>query len=151
VTLLPRSEAVLARLEQLRERSRESSSAFTGAVPAMRRARDEYERRLWEAGAPDLTTIVVVDAAGAFRLDDVPAGDWMVIAWHSLPVEVPGAKMKSKERSLYRTQPRMRGFQSVTIWLRTVTVGPGDTTTLELTDRNAWFRGVIEERVIDPR
>jgi hypothetical protein len=149
VTLLPRSEALLARLEQLKERSRESSSAFTGAVPAMRQARDAYERELWEAGAPDLTAMVLVDADGGFRLDDVPAGAWLAIAWHGVTVDVSGEKVKPKERSLYRPQPRMRGFQSVTIWLRPVTVGSGETVTLELTDRNAWFRGVIEDRVLD--
>lgn len=151
VALLPLSEAVLARLEQLRARSRESTAAFAAAAPAIRQARDDYERQLWEAGAPDLTARVVVDATGAFRLDDVPAGAWMVIAWHGVPVEVSGGKIKQKERTLYRTQPRIQGFQSVTIWLRTVVVTRGETVTLELTDRNAWFHGVVEERVLETR
>ena len=149
VTLLPRSDAVLLRLEQLKERSRESSSAFASAAPAMRQAYDAYERELWESGAADLTSRVLVGADGGFRLDDVPAGAWLAIAWHSIPVDISGEKIKSKERGMYRTQPRMRGFQSVTIWLRTLTVAGGETTTLELTDRNAWFRGVIEERMLD--
>lgn len=149
VTVLPRSEALVARLEQLKARSRESSAAFTGAVPAMRRARDGYERELWDAGATDLTTTMLVDTDGAFRLADVPAGDWLVMAWHSVPVDISGEKFNTKERGLYRARPRLRGFQSVTIWLRTVTVAPGDTTSLDLTDRNAWFRGVIEERMLD--
>jgi hypothetical protein len=71
------------------------------------------------------------------------------MAWHSAPVEVSGERIKSKERGLYQTQARMQGFQSVTIWLWTLTVSPGETATLELTDRNAWFRGVVEERVLD--
>ena len=149
VALLPRSDALLARLEQLKESSRESSGSFTGAAPAMRRARDAYERELWELGAPDLATTMLVDADGAFRLDDVPAGAWMAIVWHSAPVELSGDKVNAKERGMYRTQPRIRGFQSVTIWIRTVTVGGGETATLDLTDRNAWFRGVIEDRMLD--
>lgn len=149
VTLLPRSESLLVRLEQLKERSRESSTAFAAAVPAMRKARDAYERELWEAGAPDLTTMSLVDASGGFRIDEVPAGAWLMIAWHSVPMDVAGKKLKTKEREMFRSQPRMRGFESVTIWLRPVTVVGGETATVELTDRNGWFRGVIEDRVLD--
>ena len=54
-------------------------------------------------------------------------------------------KDKSKERSLYQPQPRLHGFQSVTLWLREVSVIGGATATVELTDRNGWFRGVVEE------
>jgi hypothetical protein len=146
VALLPRSDALIARLEQLKESSRQSSGSFSGAVPAMQRAREAYERELWELGAPDLATTMLVDADGAFRLEDVPAGAWMAIAWHSSTVDLAAGKVNVKERKTYRTQPRMQGFQSVTIWIRTVTVAGGETATLDLTDRNAWFRGVIEER-----
>ena len=149
VALLPRSDTLLARLEQLKESSRESAGSFAGAVPAMRRARDAYERELWELGAPDLVTTAAVEADGAFRLGDVPAGAWIAIAWHSTTTEISGPKVQSRERGKYRTQPRMSGFQSVTIWIRTVTVAGGETVTLDLSDRNAWFRGVIEERMPD--
>jgi hypothetical protein len=30
-----------------------------------------------------------------------------------------------------------------------VTVATGETATVELTDRNEWFRGVIEEKTLD--
>jgi hypothetical protein len=149
VMLVPRSEALLTRLEQLKARSRESSTSFAGAAPAMRKARETYERDLWEAGAPDLASTVVVDTEGAFRIDDVPAGAWLVLAWHSVPFDVSGQRIKSRERDMFRTQPRMRGFQSVTMWLQAVTVARGETTTVELTDRNGWFRGVVEDRELD--
>jgi hypothetical protein len=149
VTLLPRSEALLERLERLKAQSRESSTAFTAATPAMRKAREALERELLEAGAPDLTPLVQVGSDGRFRIDDIPAGAWVLFGWHSTPVDVSGEKIKGKERSLFQTQPRIRGFQSVTIWLRDVTVTGRETSTVELTDRNGWFRGVIEERVRD--
>jgi hypothetical protein len=149
VTLLPRSEALLARLQQLKERSRESSKAFTAAAPAMRESREAYERELWEAGASDLTLATVADAEGRFRVEDVPAGAWLLIAWHGVAVELSGARAKAAERKMYRTRPRMLGFQSVTIWLWPVTVARGATAALELTDRNGWFRGVVEERAPD--
>jgi hypothetical protein len=149
VTLLPRSEALLARLERLKEQSRESSTAYTAATPAMRKAKETYERELLQAGAPDLTPIVLVDRDGGFRIDDVPAGAWVLLAWYSTPVDVSTPKAKSRARELYQPQPRLHGFQSVTVWLREVTVTGGATATVELTDRNGWFLGVVEERGLD--
>ena len=51
---VPRSPGFLAKLERLKEGSRESSKAFTAAAPAMRKTLEGYERELLEAGAPDL-------------------------------------------------------------------------------------------------
>jgi hypothetical protein len=151
VMLLPRSEALLARLERLRQGARESAAAFTAAAPAMRKARETYERELWEAGAPDLTPTVTVDADGSFKIEDVPAGAWMLLAWHGTPVNVGSptttTKPKTQKKDLYLPQSRLQGYQDVTVWLREVTVTGGETTRLELTDRNGWFRGVAEERM----
>lgn len=149
VALMPRSEGLWARLERLKEQSRESSTAFTGAAPAMRKAQEAYERELLHAGAPDLASLVLVDRDGGFRIPDLPAGAWMLLAWHSSPVDISAPKAKPKERGLYLPRTRLQGYQSVTVWLREVTVAGGATATMELTDRNAWFRGVIEERVLD--
>jgi hypothetical protein len=155
VRLLPRSEALMTRLERLREASRDSSTAFAAAAPAMRRAHEVYERELLEAGAPDLTPMVLVDQDGAFRIDDLPAGAWVLVAWHSAPVDVSTSKkstskkLETGKRSPYRPQSKLQGYQAVTIWLRELTVAGGATVTVELTDRNGWFRGVIEERVQD--
>jgi hypothetical protein len=149
VTLLPRSAALEARLQRLKEQSRESSMAFAGAAPAMLKAKEGYERALLEAGFPDLAVIVAVDGEGSFRIPDVPAGAWMVLAWYSTPENASVPKTKTKERSLHQTQPRLYGFQSVTVWLRDVTIAGSGTATLDLTDRNGWFNGVIEERALD--
>ena len=166
VTLLPRSEALVSELRGLRDASRESSRAFAAAAPAMRKAQEAYERELLEVGAPDLTPLVLVDRDGRFRIDDVPAGAWVLIAWHGVPVDVSAPKPKSRPRKpdppdvsapsprsrtqdLYQPRPRLQGYQPVTVWLHTLTVAGGATATVELTDRNGWFRGVIEERVLD--
>jgi hypothetical protein len=150
VVLLPRSEALLKQLEELKDGSRNSSSAFTGAATAMRKAREAYERRLWEAGAPELTPATLVDGDGAFRITDVPAGAWLLCGWQSVPVNVSGERVRARERTLFRPHSRLRGFQSVTIWLNEVTVAAGATSEVQLTDRNIWFRGVVEERITDP-
>ena len=150
VRLLPRSEALVARLERLREASRESSTAFAAAAPAMRKAYEAYERELLQAGSPDLTPMALVDQDGTFRIDDLPAGAWVLIAWHSTPVDVSTPRLKTGKRDLYRPQRRLQSYQAVTVWLRELTVAPGATATVELTDRNGWFRGVIEEHVLQP-
>jgi hypothetical protein len=149
VTLLPRSQALVLELERLKEQSRQSSRAFTAAAPAMRRAQESYEHALLSAGAPDLSPRVQVTADGGFRLGEVPAGAWLVVVWHSSPAEVSVPKSRSRERQLYQLDKRLTGYQQVAVWLREVTVAAGQTSTLELTDRNEWFRGVIEEKVLD--
>jgi len=149
VTLLPRSPALLASFQRLKEDARRSAKAFAAAAPAMRRVQESYERELVQAGVPDLAPRIAVTPEGAFRLTDVPAGDWVVVAWQSLPVDVAAAKAPSREHNVYRLEGRMTGFQAVTIWLREVTVARGETVSVELTDRNEWFRGVIEEKTLD--
>jgi hypothetical protein len=147
--LLPRSSALWGRLEQLKAQSRESSTAFAAAAPEMRKAREAFERDLVKAGAPDLTLMVVVEPDGSFRIEDVPAGAWMLLVWHSSPVDVSTPRAKAKDKSLYQPRARLQGYQSVTVWLRDVTVAGRETATVELTDRSGWFRGVVEERVLD--
>jgi hypothetical protein len=149
VTLLPRSEALWAKLEKLKEQSRESSTMFAAAVPAMRKAKEEYERELVQAGAPELAQMIQVDQDGGFRIDDLPAGSWMLLGWHGDPVNVATLRPRSRGRDLYQPRPRVQGYQSVTIWLREITVVPNGTVTVELTDRNGWFRGVAEDTVVD--
>jgi hypothetical protein len=115
----------------------------------MRKAREVYERELLEAGAPDLSPLVLVDPDGTFRIDDVPAGAWLVVAWHSVATDVATGRVNPKERQLFQPPYRLRGFQAVTVWLRELSVVGGQSATVELTDRNPWFRGVVEDRVLD--
>ena len=72
VTLLPRSPALLASFEQLKEDARRSAKAFAAAAPAMRRVQESYERELVQAGVPDLAPRIAVTPEGAFRLAEVP-------------------------------------------------------------------------------
>jgi hypothetical protein len=149
VTLLPRSPSLLRTFESLKQGARDSVQAFRDAAPAMRKAREVYERELLEAGLPDLTPLLQVDADGTFRFEDVPAGAWVVLAWYSVPNDVASARINPKERALFPTLTRLRGFQSVVVWLREVSVAGGNTVSIELNDRNQWFHGVVEERLLD--
>ena len=72
------------------------------------------------------------------------------MAWHRQSRDVASPKPKARQREhSSQPQPRLRGYQSVTVWLRELNGGGRATTTVELTDRNSWFRGVVEEKVLD--
>jgi len=115
----------------------------------MRHAKEAYERELSQAGAADLVRPVSVDADGTFRAVDVPAGEWLVIASHAEFVSAASARATNTEREKYRMSPRVTGFEAVRLWMRAVVVVPGGRESVELTDRNVWFTGVAENRVMD--
>jgi len=152
VVAVPRSEALVRRLEELRTGARDSASAYREAALLMQRAREAYERELWEAGAPQLVRNAVVDGSGRFDLGRLPQGSWLILAvWdrtvHSRTVR-PERKDR-RERELYLPGSRLSGYRSRLVWLREIAVSAGEPTALELTDRNVWFSGVVEERTQD--
>jgi hypothetical protein len=149
VVAVPRSEALLRRLEHLREGARESATAFREAAKLMQRAREAYERELWEAGAPQLVRNAVVDSTGRFELGSLPEGRWIVVAVWDHAVNAKTAKPGNKDRGVYLPTPRLTGYRARLVWVREVAVSRADPASLELTDRNVWFSGVVEERVQD--
>jgi hypothetical protein len=82
----------------------------------------------------------------------LPEGRWLIVAvWdrtaHSRTVKPE--RRDRRERELYLPGTRLSGYRSRLVWLRDIAVGGGEPTVLELTDRNVWFSGVVEERVQD--
>lgn len=149
VALLPASADFLERLEAIRAGARASAEAYRGAASAIRALRDGYERRLWEAGAADLTRAATVAPDGTFVMADVPAGDWVLVGFRAVHVDRPAPGLGRRERALFAPRTRTVGYDVVSVWVRPVTVAPGGRVRLELTDRNVWFTGVVEERVPD--
>ncbi len=149
VTLLPRSGVLLARLEEIRARARDSETVYRTSATAIRRAREAYEKDLWNAGAADLVQTTAVDGAGAFSVVDLPAGEWMLIATRSVFVHRPSSRSNPRERKTYLPRLRLIGYNAVSVWLRELTVAAGETRVVELSDRNVWFTGIEEERVLD--
>ena len=147
--LVPNSETFVRRLEDLKRGSRESANAFREAAPAMRRAKDDYEDALWQAGAPQLAVAVATDPDGSFRITDVPAGAWLLVGWYGQTVQTHAPKRTKKEQGLYSAGRRVIGFDAVQIWLRPIIVGRGELEPIELTDRNVWFSGVEEDTMLD--
>ena len=149
VVALPRSEALVRRLDDLRAHARDSAAAYRETATQMRRAREGYEREVWQSGAADLVRSTMVDADGRFTLSDLPAGRWMVWATHSEFLDARSPKFQPRDRERYRLPPRLVGYYAERAWLREVDTTPGTSTTLELNDRNVWFAGVVEDRVLD--
>jgi hypothetical protein len=149
VVAMPHSESLQRHLDELKAGARKSAAAFRDAAPQMRRARDAYEKELWQSGGAELVRSIVADSDGRFTLADLPAGRWMVWVTTARYVSATSPKPPPRDRERFRLPPRMVGYTTEQWWLREVDVTPGTSTTLELTDRNVWFTGVVEERVLD--
>jgi hypothetical protein len=146
VTLLPRSAEFLRKLEEIKRTARDSANIYRSSAPAILALKVGYEKALWEAGAAELVKATAVGADGRFRVGEVPAGEWLLIATHSVGVDKHGSEVDSRRRSVYTPGTRLTGFQAVSIWLREISVTQGRSETVELMDRNVWHSGIVEER-----
>ena len=149
VVVFPKSADVLRKLEDIKSGARNSADGYRAAGPSILAVRRAYEKELWDSGAVDLVKSTTVDADGRFVVADLPAGDWLLIATHSVKIDKHAAAGSAKQRGVYSPKTHLTGFQRVTVWLREVTVANGQSENLELTDRGAWFSGVVEERAPD--
>src|SRR5207302_9884687 len=148
VTLVPHSSALTAQLEGIRTRSRDSATAYRASARAIRLAREAYEKALWEAGAADFVRASVVDTTGGFRMENLPAGAWLLIATRSVLVDRASPRIAKRERDAYAPALRLRGFSTASVWVRELTVSAGRTEDVELTDPNVWFTAIEEERAL---
>jgi hypothetical protein len=156
VTLLPHSDAWLVGLDAIKRGARDSMNAYRDAATAVRRSRDAYEKSLLEAGGGDLPQTVMADQEGGFKLDSVPAGQWILFASRSTFVSrtpqarpTPGGAAPSRPPPLpspFLPFDKLGGYHIVTYWVRTLTLSAGVPAAVELTDRNVWFTGVVESR-----
>jgi hypothetical protein len=153
VTLLPRSETWLFRLNAIKRAARDSMDTYREAAPAVRRTREAYEKALLEAGAGDLPLGTTVDGDGRFTLEGIPAGPWVLLAVRSTYVSkapqerpiAPGTPPRQPVLPLPFLLPdKLAGYHVMTYWLRELTIAGGVVEPVELTDRNVWFTGVAE-------
>src|SRR5438093_8947779 len=149
VIVLPKSADVLRKLEEIKRVARNSADDYRAAGPSILAVRRAYEKEMWDSGAVDLVKATTVDPEGRFVVADLPAGDWILIATHSVKIDKHAAAGPAKQRGVYSQKTHLTGFQQMTVWLREVTVSTGRSENLELTDRGAWFSGVVEERAPD--
>jgi hypothetical protein len=149
VVIVPKSSDVLRKLEEIKRAARNSSDDYRAAGPSILAVRRAYEKELWDSGAVDLVKSTTVDAEGRFAVSDLPAGDWLLIATHAVKIDKHAGLGPTKQRGVYTSRTHLTGFQRVTVWLREVTIASGRSESLDLTDRGAWFSGVVEERAPD--
>ena len=150
VVLLPRSEEFLTTVETIKRGARDTTTAYRTAAVQIRKAREAYETRLWEAGAADFVRPTTVGSDGTFRFDEVPAGRWMIVATHGTYYATGGSGLTPPgERLHFDVDPRVRGYTATLVWLREVEVTKGAVEPVELTDRNLWFSGVVEDKERD--
>jgi hypothetical protein len=147
VTLVPRSETFLADLERIRHRSREDMKAYRTSARDVTEARRVYERALSEVGASELVRSTAVDPEGRFLIEDLPAGPWLLIAQRAVFVPKQPGSLSKRDRELFQRRLQLTGYYVVTFWLRELTIAPGQSTSIELTDRNTWLTGITEERL----
>lgn len=146
VTLVPRSPALLAKFDGIRRRARAGDRAYRTSAPALVEARRVYERALSDAGAGELVRFTAGGPDGTFEVAGLPAGQWLLIAERAVFVERPGPAPSKREREIYVPTPRLKGYYTVTVWLRELTVAAGRMEHVELNDRNAWMIAISEDR-----
>jgi hypothetical protein len=149
VTVLPWSEALLARLSQIKSEARRNMQAYRESARRIAEARRQLERALTEAGAGDLVRYTAVTPDGAFEVVRLPAGRWLLLAQRAQFVRKEMSLPRGHEATTYRRQPRMKGYYAVTLWVQELTIAAGQSQTLELSDRNAWLTAIAEDRVLD--
>jgi hypothetical protein len=158
VTLLPRSAQFLEKLEAVKRTSRNSMNDYRAAATAIQTLKAAYEKELWESGAVDLVMGTVVASDGRFSVENLPAGDWVLVVTSSVATDKKSVatdkkgvepKVARKERGVYVPGTHLTGYQRLTVWLREITVAGGRAENVELIGRGAWFSGVVEERAPD--
>jgi hypothetical protein len=142
---MPFSDSFVTELERIKGQSRESLRTYRAAALELRRREEAYERAVWEAGAADLVLSALVGPDGRASFGEVAAGPWLLWGRHQVWNPVAGKRPKRQEKELFALAPRLVGFWAVRYWMIPVTVRAGAVSAVELTDRDVWFSGVIEE------
>jgi hypothetical protein len=143
LTLVPRSDAFLGRLEDIKRHARDSLPSYSSAVAKILAERHTYEEALRPA-QPAVVRSAKLDAQGRFTFEAVPEGEWLLLGWRATGGKRSTGQVSKGDRARFNLTPRPSGFQEVAIWLIEVSVGsPADP--IELNDRNVWFSGVQEK------
>lgn len=145
VALLPWTAEVEARLEAVKASSRSSMKTYLASVSGIRGVLAAWEQDLTAGGGQDLMRQATTDSAGTVRFADVPAGDWLLVAWR---VETKRAERTVKPRrddAKFVGAPESTGYTLVTFWRSKLAVLPGQAAETALTDRGVWLSGVETE------
>lgn len=146
VMLLPYSAELEAQLDAVKSGQRDSLKDFADAAGRIEAARTNYESALRFAGGGELIRGDVTDDQGRIRLTDLPAGDWLLVAWKDLGHSAKRYRLQKGETRKYPDVPTSVGYSMVTYWRLRVTVRAKEASEITLTDRNVWITALKEER-----
>lgn len=145
VTLVPYSAAFEAELDAAKAGLRDSLEAYLQAVARIEDARVDYERGLVAAGAGELVRTQLTDAQGVAELGDLPAGDWLVLAWREGGHLSKRFKLRDTEASRYPNVATNVTYSVVTFWRVRVAVRAGERAEVTMHDRNVWLTAARQE------
>lgn len=145
VTVLPYSPALVADLDAVKAELRDSVDVYTRAVARIETTRVDYERALLAAGGGALVRSEITDARGGARLGDVPAGEWLVLAWREGGHLAKRFKLREQDAKRYPNVPTSVTYSVVTYWRARVAVNPAETVEIVLSDRNVWMTAPRQE------
>jgi len=146
--LLPYSAALEAELDGIKDRFRDSLGNYMEAIADVRAARMTYERALLAVGGGELIRGEVSDGRGMARLAQVPAGEWLLLAWREQPHPGKAPKLRPRDLTVFRDIPVSAGYSVVSYWRMRLQVRAGETIPVEINDRNVWITGIHEERYL---
>lgn len=145
LVLLPYSAALEAELDAVKGGLRDSVDTYARAVTRIETARVDYERALLAAGGGALVRSETTDAQGTARVDNLPAGDWMVLAWREGGHIAKRFKLRDEDAKRYPHVPSSVTYSVVTYWRLRVAVRPAETVEIAMNDRNTWMSGARQE------
>jgi len=145
VVLLPYSPALEAELDAVKAGLRDSVEDYARAVTRVETARVDYERALLAAGGGALVRSEITDAQGGARVTDLPAGEWLVLAWREGGHLAKRFKLRDQDAKRYPHVPANVTYSVVTYWRMRVAVRPAETVEIAMTDRNAWMTAARQE------
>lgn len=145
VVLLPYSAAFEAELDTVKAGLRDSLDGYVQAVARIEEARVDYERALLAAGGGELVRGEVTDGQGSARLSDLPAGEWLLLAWHEGGHMSKRFRLREQDAKRYPNVPTNVTYSIVTYWRARVVVRQGETVEVTVTDRNVWMTAARQE------
>jgi hypothetical protein len=153
VALFPYAPSVAAELERIRDAARESGPAHDAAVGRLLDRLKAYEVQAAALTRPEhpLVRRATTDPAGLFVFDDLPSGEWLVVAVQtspysprqaSRPPAATGGRRSSRSPDTFLPQVSTPAKEAE-VWVSRVRVTSGERTRVLLTDRARFMVGPV--------
>lgn len=145
VAILPWTEEVQARLDAIKAGSRDSMQRYLSSIGDVHGVLSAWERDVAAGGGEDFVLRATTDEWGAARFADVPAGDWLLIAWRLGTTKAPRTVKPRRDDANFVAGPATTSHSVVSVWRWKLEVQPGETVEATLTERGVWLSGVHAE------